>query len=255
MKTFPSSFLAGFLLFLALLQPAEGAFAALVEGPVFYGAGSSTKKMSRGEAISQVVSSFDLQKKQRKFLWDCMKHVDDCFFVFSAMSDYDEIQFYPLILYPDVFPAYKHYKAINTASMLGLVHGYLEEDSSPFYPEKPLTRIEALKVILGAADLMEWKEKFELENLMENMGGPEVPLFADVSLKEPRMWWYHRYLNFAADAGIIGAGRETHKEFDLEFRPDEPITEAELADMIVKTTLYSQQTHDDKEALASADSE
>ena len=184
------------------------------------GAGSA---MTRGEAVSKIVAAFDLEKKQVKFLRDCIKHPDECFFVFAAMSNYDGIQFFPLILYPDVFPAYKYYGAINTASMLGLVHGYLEEETSPFHPEAEMTRIQALKVVLGAADLLKWKDKFEMTDADYVKDLP----FTDPEITSTDGWWYSRYLGFALERELIDPV--------ATFEPDRAITQSELNDLVART--------------------
>jgi hypothetical protein len=179
--------------------------------------------LNRGDAVSRVVSSFELRKKFGTFVRDCLQHADECFFVFSAMSHYDGIRFSPLILYPDVFPAHKDYRAINIATMLGLVHGYLDEHDSPFHPEIGMTKIQALKVVLGAADLMKWKDKFEMT---EDDYPADLP-FADAVLQTPEAWWYGRYLGFALDKGVIEASEA--------FYPDETVTSDELDSMMEKS--------------------
>jgi hypothetical protein len=214
------------------LYPLSGARAAIVFDDQSPAAQTTDTVLTRGEAVSKVVASFNLEKKQRNFLLGCIRSPDDCFFVFATMSDYDGIQFAPLILYPDVFPAYRHYKAINTASMLGLVHGYLEEDKSPFHPETTMTRIQALKVVMGAADALKWLEKFEMAMNAADSGGPDYRLpFKDINPADEARWWYPRYVGFALDNGIINSGDY--------FRPDEPVTGAELEDMIDRALSYS----------------
>ncbi len=237
-------FLISVVTFLILI-PFSSVQAAILFGDTFIAPGDAAKELSRGQAVDEVVSTFDLEHKQKSFLLDCIRHADDCFFVFSAMSDYNGISFSPLVLYPDVFPAYKYYKAINTASILGLVHGFLCEDSSPFHPEDNMTRIQALKVILGAADLMTWKEKFEIDQEMAAAGGPEITLpYKDVDPASPDIWWYRRYLNFALDAGIIDPGDY--------FRPDASVTEADLTDMMSRAMNYSTVRANDNKTVTSA---
>jgi hypothetical protein len=185
--------------------------------------------LTRGEAVSEVVTSFDLADKNHSLIKDCLQVPDDCFFVFSVMSDYDDIRFSPLILYPDVFPANKYYNAINTATILGLVHGYLGEQSTPFHPEDRITRIQGLKMILGAAGLMTWKDKFEL--IKDALTDSMPPVFADVNTGNPKMWWYERYIDKACEINVIDCNGG-------DFRPDETITKAELAGMVSKTLSY-----------------
>ncbi len=187
---------------------------------------SQTEAIKRGEAVHMVVAAFELEKRQRSFLKDCLTHLPECFFAFSARSDYDEIRFEPLILYPDVFPAYRYYRDINLASMLGLVQGHLTFEQTPFKPEMPVTRVQALKIVLGAADLISWKEKFELSN-----SDMEPKLIAALeSYTHEGAWWYARYVNFALEAGIL-----SENEYNL---PDGEITRAELEKMIEKTRSY-----------------
>ncbi len=194
------------------------------------------KLMTRGEAVNRIVEAFSLKTAKAAYLADCLAHADECFFVFSAMSDFDGISFEPLRLYPDVNENFRYYEAINTASMLGLVHGYLNEEDTPFKPEAAITRIQALKVLLASADLMQWKEQFELTGET-----PDLP-FNDVDLENPSTWWYPRYLDFALKAGIIGA--------DETFRPDEPVTLGELAEMVDNALRYKEDSADDTQTYA-----
>ncbi|MFC1749438.1 S-layer homology domain-containing protein [Pseudomonadota bacterium] len=180
--------------------------------------------MTRGEGIDIIINSFNLQETKQSFIRACLENVHDCFFVFSAMSDFDGItlsdSLKELTLYPDVHNRLKHYNSICIASMLGLVHGYLNEEQTPFRPEAAITRIQALKVTLGAAELLSWQEKFELD-------GPQITSFEDSVLSNESTWWYPRYLNFALDEDIVSE--------EVYFRPDDPITERELMKIIERT--------------------
>jgi hypothetical protein len=179
---------------------------------------------NRGELISRVVQGFDLKTKHKAFLADCLAHRDECFFVFTIRSDFDNLSLDPLLLYPDVSIAYIYYDDINVASMLGLVQGYLDYNQSPFRPRAYMSRIQALKVILGAGGLINWKERFELAE--ENLKKQQTP-FDDVSSQNDFMWWYPRYVNLALEKGIIDSGKY--------FRPDENITETEFTNMLNRT--------------------
>ncbi|HRY91178.1 MAG TPA: S-layer homology domain-containing protein [Candidatus Gracilibacteria bacterium] len=184
------------------------------------------KVINRGEAVHQIVSSLDLAEKEVRFVKDCWAHLEECFFAFSARSDFDGIMFSPLILYPDVFPAHPYYRDINLASMLGIVQGYLNFDKSPFKPQDNVTRIQALKMVLIGTDLMPWKEKFELA---EGEMAPKLVAAAD-ELSSEEKWWYARYLNFALDAGIIS-------EADYAL-PDAQISASQMTAMIGKAKAY-----------------
>jgi len=202
-----------------------------------------SRLLTRGEAVFRIVETFELGQTKESFLTACYEQPDECFFVFSAMSDFDDIAFEPFLkLYPDVNQKYRYYEAINTASMLGLIHGYLEEDRTPFKPELVMSRIQALKVVLGAADVLRWKEHFELTE--EELSAP--PVYADIPLQDPENWWYNRYLSFSAEHGITS-------ESDF-FRPDEPITVAELKEIMNTALAYSEARLHDPKTLARGNS-
>lgn len=194
---------------------------------------SSEEKVSRAEIVYKVVNAFDLKEKNASFVSNCLDYREFCFFEFMARSNFSDIKLEPeIILYPDNLPGMKYYEEINLATILGVVNGFIEEENSPFLPEKEVSRIHALKIILGSSDLMEFKYKFELEN---SLGSLEEILnqssyFRDVSAKISHMWWYPRYLNFAYEVGIVDKTED--------FRPDDPITFSELNDMIEKTKEY-----------------
>lgn len=192
------------------------------------------RMLSRGEAVDMIVDTFELRKNYSSFLTKCLINADDCFFVFAAMSDFDGISFNPLTLYPDVNERYRYYDSVNVASMLGLVHGYLEQDKTPFKPEIVISRIQTLKVVFGAAELMKWKEKFELDD--------QISLYDDISPNDEDKWWYPRYANFAKNAQLVP---------DLDtFRPDEPIKLQELKDLMEKTLEYQQTISHDPQTVS-----
>jgi hypothetical protein len=198
------------------------------------------KVLTRGEALDRIVTSFNLKTEKQTYIADCLAHADECFFVFAAMSDFDDIKFEPLTLYPDVSENSRYYESINIASMLGLVHGYLNEDGTPFHTELVITRIQSLKIVLASAELMKWKEKFELEGTIQES------VFADVDVNDPAMWWYPRYINFALRTEIIEEGEY--------FRPNDPITVQELAEFVDNTLKYRQDNADDMQIYARGDS-
>ena len=193
--------------------------------------------LTRGEAMHHVVETFGLRDKNAKFIGNCLLHLDECFFVFTAMTRYDQVSLEPLRLYPDVPEAYLYSSDVNLATMLGLVHGNIDEKGSPFYPRAYMTRIHALKVVLGAAELMDWREKFELVRDLGNEDAlrNETSLFGDVNALRDDSWWYPRYVNFALDAGIIDAA--------AEFKPNEPITALEYNDMLQRALKKSVEIH------------
>jgi hypothetical protein len=185
--------------------------------------GSVTRRntyLSRGEATNLVVEYFQLEKKNAKFLSECEAAPGECLFSFSAMTNFHGFKPDPAVLYPDVGPAYKYYKSINIATELDLVRGYFAEDESPYRPLQPISKVETLKLVLGASGLMGWKEKFELK-LME-----QQPNWLMASLNE-NDWWYARYIAGAADKGIIASAEE--------FMPDDTISKKEFLQLLEST--------------------
>ncbi|MCK9186326.1 FG-GAP-like repeat-containing protein [Candidatus Gracilibacteria bacterium] len=188
------------------------------------------RAVSRGEFIKMVVDRFDLRNKEADSIQKCLDYKEFCLFNFIAMSSFDGITLEPeLVLYPDVGTDNQYYEEINIATMLGAINGYLDEQDSPFRPEETISRVDALKVILGATELVNPKYKFELA---KELGGNDKlanqpSYFVDINPKIGYMWWYPRYVNFAVENGIVD-------KYEY-FRPDEPITMKELDDMIVRT--------------------
>jgi hypothetical protein len=201
---------------------------------VSYGSTHGDEPLTRGEAVQRVVDFFDLETHNQKFIESCFQVPDECFFVFSAMSDFDGITFDPLTLYPDVKIGNKYSEAINIATLLGLVHGYLSENQTPFHPNHYLTRIQALKVIFGATNQLSWKEKFEMdEDYWHAQSLDEKYRVGDVDPNSEDEWWYGRYVAFAIDAGLI--------EDQEYFRPNEAVTGAEMTEFMDRAKKFTDQ--------------
>jgi len=208
---------------------------------------SEDEYITRGELINIIVGRFDLKNKKSDFIRKCYEHRDFCFFNFLTMSSYD-VQLDPdVLLYPDIPLDYKYYEDVTIGTMLGLINGYLNNENSPFYPENSVSRIQALKIVLGAADAVPPKYRFELINILGSLDqlGSQFSYFSDVDAKIDRMWWYPRYVNFAVESYIVDKG-----EF---FRPDEMITKEELDDMIERALKFINSQNE--EAESSGDSE
>ena len=194
----------GFLSFLSvnslLVALGLGANMAIAEDNPIMG-------ISRGEAIDLTVKSLDLEKKNQDFLNECDRDLEACTFAFSSRSNFAEINLNPLIFYPDVYPAYRYYESINLATKLELVRGYFEEGNSPFKPEQLITEVEALKLVMGASKVMNWKEKFELSAedsnswIKFNWSGQQ--------------WWYGRYLLAAVEKGFWQGNTDRPAEGNL----------------------------------------
>lgn len=190
-------------------------------------------EVSRGELVREVVDGFELREKRKEEIEECMEFREFCLFNFSSLSSFEGMETGPqLVLYPDVRPGSKYYEEVNLATILGIINGYMRDKDSPFRPDGPVTRIQALKVILGATDAVKFKYQFELiselgsyEEMKKQISG-----FADVDASVPHMWWYPRYTLFALKNGLI--------DKSLRFRPDEYISQEELEDLIQRTKVF-----------------
>lgn len=188
-----------------------------------------TTYLSRGTVVSTVVKEMRLREKNADFLVKCLANKDECFFVFMAMSRFDGITFEPIKLYPDVASGYRFYDDINVATMLGLVHGYINVKNTPFYPRYNMRRIEALKVLVTATGKLPWKEKFEIqEEIMKDyVELSKTNIFEGFAWNREQQWWFPRYLNFALEHGLIDS--------QVPFRPGDFITAEELNKWLEKS--------------------
>lgn len=98
-----------------------------------------------------------------------------------------------------------HNPYVGTAKRRNIVQGFVDH----FYPDTPINRAAAIKVILEASGLYL---------------GEEVSLFQDV----PNDEWFSKYVAFAEHQKIV-QGYE-----DGRFGPDRSITRAEVAKIVVK---------------------
>jgi hypothetical protein len=212
--------------------------------------------IDRGELINTILSEFSIREKKKSMIDNCYDHKEFCLFNFLAMSSYESVQLDPeLVLYPDVSPEHEYYEAINIGTILGYVNGHLAQEDSPYRADDEVTRIQALKVILAAADQVPNKYRFEL---IDELGSivdlyGQQTYFDDVNPRISYMWWYPRYVNFAVENDIVDDGGN--------FYPDNYITREELFDMIDRTLSHINQSNDfitveeeNSEALVSGDS-
>jgi hypothetical protein len=191
--------------------------------------------LTRGQTTDLVVKYFQLEEKNQKFLSECDADLEMCMFPFSARSDYDGIRFDPLILYPDVFPANRYYQSINLASKLDLVKGYSDVENSPFRPFQEISKVEALKIILGASERLKWQDNFEYANNVEQMQKDYNQLVASSQIFDlvgaPELWWKVRYVVFAVQNKIVT---------DLaDFDPDSKIDQKMLYQLMEKANQNS----------------
>jgi len=97
-------------------------------------------------------------------------------------------------------------------------------------------------VILGAADLVNSKYKFELVAILgtEDKLFNQKSYFQDIDSKIDTMWWYPRYVNFAVENGIVSEGEY--------FRPNDKITVWEFNAMIDRTIEFLNKQNEETES-------
>jgi hypothetical protein len=111
--------------------------------------------------------------------------------------------------FPDIPTTHTYYLSTTYLTDKGVIKGYPD---GTFGPQKPINRAEALKVILVAAD----------KNTSENFAGK----FADV----PQDAWFAKYVETAADIGIVSGDGDTGN-----FVPARQVNKAEFLKMVLKT--------------------
>ena len=106
------------------------------------------------------------------------------------------------------------------AKEYGFVRG--AEGGRWFFPESPVTRAEALKILIGAAGFENLDDNFEA-NYLTNPGWWYVG-FRDVPMES----WFAKYVAFARDNNLVTGFR------DGLFRPEWPISRAEMSKVLVE---------------------
>ncbi|MBT3864914.1 hypothetical protein HOE67_04500 [Candidatus Peregrinibacteria bacterium] len=192
--------------------------------------GAAEDYISRGDFIKQVVERFNIKVTRGDFIDSCYDFRDFCFYVFTSQSNFEGLTLDPeILLYPDVPVESPYYESVTIATMLGVIHGYAGYEGTPFKPERNITRIQALKVILAINQLVQPMYKFELINILGGVSGVETQesYFPDIDPQLDYMWWYPQYSNFAYQKNLVGK--------DMPFRPKDYITIQETDDLIGRT--------------------
>ncbi|MBI5152468.1 FG-GAP repeat protein [Candidatus Peregrinibacteria bacterium] len=210
----------------------EGAVYVLFGGPEWQGkyrykTPAADESLTRAQFVYGIIQGFNLDAKNKEFLRQCRANPEFCLHDFAKETQFHRMKYSPkVLLYPDVSEENFFYEQITDAASLGIMKGFMEAKESPFKPDEHITRIHALRVILEAAKMIEWKSYAELKKELNGDKAVQNQLtpFSDISAETSDMWWYPRYVNYAYLSGII-----SDKEF---FRPLDPIKQAETEEWI-----------------------
>ncbi len=125
-------------------------------------------------------------------------------------------------IFADVGPDDWFAPYVIQGATLGIIRGYDQDQAQPlFKPEQPITRAEALKILLVSK-----------QAVLQTNG---FALFSDVHKQD----WFYPFVAYAIKHGII-EGFETPQNVSV-FKPDNHITRAEFAKMAMLTYLLTDQ--------------
>jgi|GEM_PF-1031306 len=199
-------------------------------GDVSYTVAPPSSFVRRGSFMVQIMKSFHFDLNNKDFIDSCMAQLEFCFYQFSSQTSFAGLTLSPVLqLYPDVKPSDPYYAAITIGTILGIVRGFTDESQTPFHPQQPITRIQALKIMLTATGILPWKDYYELQKELTDMGNndsgknlisTQKTPYQDISARIPHMWWYPRYVNFAYLSGLI--------DDTIFFQPDMPLTQKDF---------------------------
>lgn len=217
--------------------------------------------VTRGEVMEFLNDKFDFAVMYKDLLDRCYNDLDGCLSIFLGVTNYSEVMLDPNYctrdtagdcmltdppydisnsqLYPDVPPENVfYYYDITLGTMLAIVQGYYEDPQSPFRPYQIISRIEALKVILGSVDMIEWLYYDEVEALLGGEEGVKAQKtqFTDIDTTDIARFWYPRYANLACQVDIVDCAPGSR------LRPDDYITEAEFFDMLDRLGAFMDKT-------------
>ena len=131
-------------------------------------------------------------------------------FIKLTIKAFDFPTSYEDVPYSDIQYGEWYFQYVSSATQFGLVNGYQDNTFRPF---NPITRAEALKIILSA-------QKIKIPNSEKN-------IFTDTEGH-----WAQKYINYAYENNLVkGVNEKT-------FEPNRPINRAEAAKLIIEAQSY-----------------
>lgn len=244
--------------------------------------------VTRGDFVKQVLQKFDLRRVKGQLLNQAYDNAKDALSIFVNYSQYQPLQdhysrlfgqagkvrrisllgntahaatnkattqyqsFIDKIgqLYPDVPNDQPYSRDIVDGTILGIFNGHYEEPNSPFKPDQILSKVQAIKILLNASDVMKWKYKPEWEAILGGTDAvqSQTTPFKDIDLKKDTyMWWYPRYINMACEVKLFDC------KSGSEFHPDAYVKSSELNLWMSRLTAYLAKNNVQKNLLADSD--
>jgi len=111
-------------------------------------------------------------------------------------------------------------KEIGELADKGILQGYSD---GTFKPEKPVTRAEALKLILMSKNDMEKEKGLGKEVNFTKYAAKDAFKFRDVTKRD----WFNKFVQYAAEKKVLSGYA------DKSFRPQNPVTVVEALKMVV----------------------
>ncbi len=184
---------------------------------------------TREEAVNFILKNLNLETEKSDLFKRCAADYQACLSIFRLNSKYDSIAINNEEI-GSLFPDYntlenQSRRAIDLATVDGFVTGYYGDHQRPFKPKRAVTRIEALTMMLRAADLIPTLYREELVAILGGEAGlkSQKTSFQDIDPNREAHWWYAVPTNAAVKFGIVDQTKN--------FRPDEFITEEEFLAM------------------------
>jgi hypothetical protein len=112
--------------------------------------------ITRAAIVAKMAEKMNVFTLRKDLLDRCYADLENCTAVFRMYSLYGGIKLDPnnLVLFPDT-AGLPEEDTINKMALLGYLQGYYGIEQSPFLPQKPILRIEALKVLVTILDSLE----------------------------------------------------------------------------------------------------
>ena len=104
--------------------------------------------VTRAFVVEMIAKKLRVAELRKATLDKCYADLANCTNIFRMFSNYDGISLNPgaLKLFPDI-AGLPEEDSINKMALLAVVNGYYALEDSPFLPNRPISRVETLKVL------------------------------------------------------------------------------------------------------------